>query len=121
VRHQVGRLAGDVGSQDLRDSSVSALGWQVRLDDLVDVRAAISATQQAAVIIPVAADRWAVVPSQEDGSYVETENLAELLSLAAGSVTASFDVFDSDVMVAILFRDGRARARPRVPSLAPFS
>ncbi|MGC1211063.1 hypothetical protein [Micromonospora sp. IBHARD004] len=76
--------------------------------NLVDVRAAVSASQQAAVIIPVAEDRWAVVPLQEDGVYAETENLAKLLSLAQGSVAASFDVFDSDVIVATLFRDGRS-------------
>ncbi|SCF25631.1 hypothetical protein GA0074696_3831 [Micromonospora purpureochromogenes] len=76
--------------------------------NLVDVRAAVSVSQQVAVIIPVAESRWAVVPLQEDGIYAEAENLAELLSLAQGSVAASFDVFDSDVMVAKLFRDGRS-------------
>ncbi|SIN40987.1 hypothetical protein [Micromonospora cremea] len=76
--------------------------------NLVDVRAAVAMSQQMAMIIPVAEGRWAVVPVQEDGIYAETEDLAELLSLAPGSMAASFDVFDSDVMVAKLFRDGRS-------------
>ncbi|MET8838297.1 hypothetical protein ABZV78_30945 [Micromonospora sp. NPDC004540] len=76
--------------------------------NLVDVRAAVSVSEQVAVIIPVAQCRWAVVPSQQDGIYAETENLAKLLSQAPGSMAASFDVFDSDVMVATLFRDGRS-------------
>ncbi|RLP81278.1 hypothetical protein EAD89_28965 [Micromonospora sp. BL4] len=73
---------------------------------LADVRAAVAAAQQTAVIIPVAESRWAVVPSRVDGIHAETEKLAQLLSLAQGSVAASFDVFDSDVLVALLFRDG---------------
>lgn len=76
--------------------------------NLAHVRAAVSVSQQVAVIIPVAEGRWTVVPSQEDGIYAETEDLAELLSLAQGSLAASFDVFDSDVMVVKLFRDGHS-------------
>ncbi|WP_018829950.1 hypothetical protein [Salinispora tropica] len=76
--------------------------------DLAHVRAAVAVSQQEVVIIPVAEGRWAVVPMQKAGIYAEAENLAELLSLAQGSVAASFDVFDSDVMVVKLFRDGRS-------------
>ncbi|TDB73230.1 hypothetical protein [Micromonospora sp. KC723] len=76
--------------------------------NLVDVCAGVSVSEQVTVIIPVAECRWAVVPAREDGIYAETENLAELLSLAQGAVAATFDVFDSDVMVIKLFRDGRS-------------
>ena len=75
---------------------------------LAYVRAAVAVSQQEVVIIPVAEGRWAVVPQQEDGIYAETEDLGELLSLARGSLAASFDVFDSDILVVKLFRDGHS-------------
>ncbi len=75
--------------------------------DLADLRAAVSAWHQEAVIVPVAERRWAVVPVQEDGVYAETEGLAQHLSSIDGGVAASFNVFDSDVLVALLFRAGR--------------
>ncbi|MFG1954127.1 hypothetical protein [Micromonospora sp. NPDC048830] len=74
--------------------------------DLADVRTAVAESGQDAVVIPVGDRRWAVVPAQDDG-YAETEDLAELLSRPEGSVAASFDVFDSDYIVAKLFRGGR--------------
>lgn len=73
--------------------------------DLVAIRAAVAVSAQEAVIIPVGNRRWAVVPAQEDG-YAEVDDLAELLSLAEGSVAAAFDVLDSDVIVAKLYRNG---------------
>lgn len=74
--------------------------------ELTDVRAAVAASGQQAVIIPAGPARWAVVPFQEDG-YAETGDLARLLSRPAGAVAASFTVFDSDVMAIGLYRDGR--------------
>ncbi|KXK63568.1 hypothetical protein AWW66_02100 [Micromonospora rosaria] len=75
--------------------------------DLTDVRAAVTESGQRAVVVPVGERRWAVVPAPADGGYAETEELARLLSRPAGAVAAAFDVFDSDVVVARLFRDGR--------------
>jgi len=73
--------------------------------DLDTVRAAIADTPQAAVIRPVGPSRWAIIPEAEDG-YAETEDLARYLSKATGEHAAAFDVFDSDVLVAKLFRAG---------------
>ncbi|WP_250029145.1 hypothetical protein [Paractinoplanes maris] len=73
-----------------------------------DIEAAVAAWHQDAAIVPVAESRWAVVPVQEDGVYAETEGLAQQLSLVPGGVAASFSVFGSDVLVAMLFRDGGA-------------
>jgi hypothetical protein len=70
--------------------------------DLDDVRAAVAASGQRAGIMPMGERRWAVVP-EGDGVYAETEGIAARLSLAA-----TFSVFDSDVLVAMLFRDGAA-------------
>jgi len=74
--------------------------------ELVDLRTAVDAWHQRATIIEVAERRWAVVPVQEDGVYAETEGLAQHLSLVEGGLAASFNVFDSDVLVAMLFREG---------------
>ena len=74
--------------------------------ELADVRAAVAASGQRAVVIPAGPARWAVVPFQENG-YAETGELARLLSRPAGAVAASFNVFDSDVMAIGLYRDGR--------------
>ena len=74
--------------------------------ELANVRSAVAASGQQAVIIPVADGRWAVLPERENDIYAETEDLAELLSLAEGSLAVSFNVFDSIVMTARLFRGG---------------
>jgi hypothetical protein len=74
--------------------------------ELDEVKAGVSASGQRAVIMPVGERRWAVVPAQEDGVYAETEGLAARLSV--GGPAASFSVFDSDVLVAMLFRGGAA-------------
>ncbi|MFI5930961.1 hypothetical protein [Actinoplanes sp. NPDC051494] len=71
---------------------------------LTDVRAAITESGQDAAVLPAGPDRWAVVPRDEDG-YAETRDLALLLS--RGSVSATFDVFDSEVLAVGIFRDGR--------------
>jgi hypothetical protein len=74
--------------------------------ELTDVRAAVAASGQQAVVIPAGPARWAVVPFQQDG-YAETGELARLLSRPPGALAASFNVFDSDVMAIGLYRDGR--------------
>jgi hypothetical protein len=58
------------------------------------------------VILPVGPARWAVVPKGKDG-YADTEELALRLSRTTGGYAAAFQVFDSDVLVAHIFRDGR--------------
>ncbi|WP_091672672.1 hypothetical protein [Micromonospora auratinigra] len=75
--------------------------------ELAEVRAGVAESGQPCVIVPVAAGRWAVVPEQRDG-YAETDELARLVSRAASAVAASFVVFDSDVIVAVLYRGGRS-------------
>ncbi|MCO8273369.1 hypothetical protein M1L60_22510 [Actinoplanes sp. TRM 88003] len=70
--------------------------------ELEDVRAAVAGCGQRAVIMPMGERRWAVVP-EGDGVYAETDGLATRLKLAA-----TFSLFDSDVLVAMLFRDGAA-------------
>ncbi|GAA2542854.1 hypothetical protein GCM10010435_08320 [Winogradskya consettensis] len=74
---------------------------------LDDVRAAVAGSGQRAVVIPVGEQRWAVVPEDENG-WAPTDDLARLLSRPAGALAAAFSVFDSDVLVAGLFREGRA-------------
>ncbi|BCJ55031.1 hypothetical protein Asp14428_65060 [Actinoplanes sp. NBRC 14428] len=75
--------------------------------ELSAVRAAVAASGQQAMVIPVGDRRWAVVPIQVDG-YAATEDLARALSRPEGSIAATFDVFDSDVIVAGVFRGGRS-------------
>ena len=70
--------------------------------DLADIRAGISTK---CVVLPVGERRWAVIPHQEDG-YAETEELARHLSRPPGALTAAFQVFDSDILAALLFRAG---------------
>lgn len=75
--------------------------------DLAAVRAAVAASGQQAVIMPVGAGRWAVVPRPHDG-YAATDELARLLSAGDGAVAATFEVVDSALLVAGLFRGGRS-------------
>ncbi|MFG1608431.1 hypothetical protein [Actinoplanes sp. NPDC049265] len=72
------------------------------------VRAAVAATGQEADVRAIGESRWAVVPATtEHEAYAETDELARHLSEPAGAVAASFQVFDSDVLLAGLYRAGR--------------
>ncbi|WP_306205031.1 hypothetical protein [Actinoplanes sp. RD1] len=75
--------------------------------ELGDVRAAVTASGGEAVVRAVAAGRWAVVPRPQEG-YADTAALARLLTRAPDAVAATFDVIDSDLLVAGVFRAGRS-------------
>jgi len=68
-----------------------------------DVRRAADLYGRPVAITPVGEGRWAVVPEGEHG-YAETAPLAELISRRG--YAATFEVFDSDVLTAAVYRDG---------------
>src|SRR5689334_128293 len=71
------------------------------------VRAAVAESGGEAAVRAVAEGRWAVVPHPQEG-YADTGALARLLTRAPGTVAATFDVIDSELLVAGVFRDGRS-------------
>ncbi|WP_305782592.1 hypothetical protein [Symbioplanes lichenis] len=60
-----------------------------------------------AVVRAVTDKLWAVVPLAHQG-YADTAGLARRLTRAPGAVAATFDVIDSELLVAGVFRDGRS-------------
>lgn len=76
--------------------------------DLAAIREAVAEAGREAYVVPVADQRWAVVPQENmGGCYAEVDELAELLSRRTRRPAASFDVFDSDVMTAEIHVDGQ--------------
>ncbi|MEV4482328.1 hypothetical protein [Micromonospora coxensis] len=74
---------------------------------LTPLRDALREARWEAYVVPVAEQRWAVLPRETDG-YADVHTLAGFLSLRSRRPAASFDVFDSDVMSASVFVAGEA-------------
>lgn len=71
-----------------------------------EVLAVIAAAGSVAALLPVADGRTAVIPMEGQHGYAETYDLAMAVSEALGCSVATFQVSDSDVLVAELFRGG---------------
>ncbi len=76
--------------------------------ELPPIRAAVEEARWEAYVVPAGTQRWAAVPREEDDvSWADADTVAELISESRGRPAVSFDVFDSDVMRARIFVDGR--------------
>lgn len=71
-----------------------------------ETHAVVAALGSVAVLVPVADGRTAVIPKEGRHGYAETHDLARAVSEALGCLVATFQVSDSDVLVAELFRGG---------------
>ncbi|MEU3456096.1 hypothetical protein ABZ671_21240 [Micromonospora sp. NPDC006766] len=77
--------------------------------ELARIRAALEEARWEAYVAPAGAQRWAVVPREEnDFGWADRDAVAELVSRSTGSPAVSFDIFDSDVLRARIFVDGAA-------------
>lgn len=70
------------------------------------IRAALEEARWESYLAPAGPGRWAVVPREENG-YADTDVLAGFLSKRTGCPAVSFVIFDSDVMSASIFTEGR--------------
>ncbi|MEE6261551.1 hypothetical protein [Plantactinospora sonchi] len=73
---------------------------------LDNLRHALTLLRREAYVVPVAEGRWVVLPRGDEHGYADSDELARLLSLVPECSAASFDVHDSDVLTAVVYRGG---------------